>query len=63
MIFNGHIALYPKREPSILGLLRLVVVVVVLLVVAVIQGAAERTPRFGKLIKTKPSNIFFLNLE
>jgi hypothetical protein len=25
-----------------------------------IQGAAERTPRFGKLIKTKPTKINFL---
>jgi hypothetical protein len=28
-----------------------------------IQGAAERTPRFGKLIKTKPSKIFVLILN
>jgi hypothetical protein len=30
-----------------------------------VQGAVETTPRFGKLIKTKPSKIkiFFLNLE
>jgi hypothetical protein len=28
------------------------------------KSATERTPQFGKLIKTKPSKIiFFLNLE
>jgi hypothetical protein len=28
-----------------------------------VQGAAERTPRFGKLIKTKPSKIKSLSLK